>query len=67
VARRYTITVEGTLSAETAEELAPFQVQVDGTISTVDGARLDQSALRAVLRRLDALGLIVLSVTSSAL
>jgi hypothetical protein len=63
--RRYQITVEGRIGPEVTAEFAQFRVVCENGRTMIAGRTLDQAALHAVLHRLDALGLVLLGVTSS--
>jgi hypothetical protein len=62
---RYEVTIQGRVGPEAAGEFAPFEVVPNGATTTIRGSSLDQPALHALFQRLQALGLILVSVTSS--
>jgi hypothetical protein len=64
---RYEITSQGRVGPEAASAFAPFDVVPNGSTTTIRGRSLDQAALHALLLRMQALGLILLAVTSSQL
>jgi hypothetical protein len=63
---RYEITIQGRVGPEAAAEFAPFDVVENGATTRIRGESLDQVALHGLFHRMQALGLTLVSVTSSS-
>jgi hypothetical protein len=66
-ARTYLVAIDGRIGPEIGESLAPYRVSVADGRTIISGPTLDQAALPTVLQRLSALGLSLLTVTSSSI